>query len=381
MTQDSTVSNPTAVRIREARLDDAVASMRLLYKVGLSGPDDESAIRESWHRLWVTNPARSLARPMPPIGWIMEADERIVGFFGNIPRRYEFGNRTLLVAVAAMWGVEKPFRTHTSLLSSAYFEQKNADLLLVTTAIAPTGRIFAKFAGSPVPQRDYDEALYWVLDSAAFLAAAFRRKGVPRTLAAPAAYALAPALAVMKHLPGRMTAGLETESVALSKVGGEFDELWQRQIQASRRLYAYRTASDIQWQFERHEKEQRLRIIRCRRGGRLEGYLVLVRDSAPEIGLSRAKIVDLFVAADDERVIDALLAAAHEAAVEERCHVLEAIGLPDNVRARFRRFSPFTRRFPFLPIHFKACSPDLQAALTPEDAWYLSLYDGDGTLG
>jgi hypothetical protein len=368
------------VQIREATLDDVVPAMELLYTLGLAGPREPQAIRDKWQRLWVTNPACLLSRPRLPIGWVMEAEGRCVGFFGNIPRRYRFGERTLLVAVASMWGVEKPFRTHTHEMSAAYAGQTGADLFLVTTAIKPTARIFLAMGGAAAPQRDYDTAVFWVLDSARFLSAAFRKKGVASAIGRTAGYGLAPILAMVKRRPGRLVAGLEPERVALSDVGEDFDELWQRKNAEQPRLYGYRTALDIRWQFEPHEKHGQLRIIRCSRGRRLEGYAVLVCDESSDTALRRMRIVDLLVSRDDELVIDALLAAAHEAALEAGCHVLEAVGLPESIRASLRRFGPFTRRFESNPLYYKACTPDLVAALSTEDAWYMSWYDGDSTL-
>ncbi len=297
--------------------------------------------------------------------------------------RYRLKDQVLLAAVASSWGVEKPFRTHTNELAKQYFSQKTVDLLLGTTTGYSVGRIFARFDMAPMPQRQYDEVLFWVLDPAEFLRAALRKGHAHPSLAEAGALVAAPALAAAIRLQrrhvSRRVAGLDPELISLDAIDDEFDDLWRRKASEGR-LYAYREAADLRWHFARHAGAGTLTVLRCRRAGLLDGYLVMVREKVGTVGLNRAKIIDLFVAADDPTVIDALLSAAANVAREQNCHVLEAVGFPESIRAQLKNYRPFTRRFANFPVHFKAQSSALHAALQSEQAWYPTLYDGDSSL-
>ena len=183
-----------AVAIREARMDDCVPVCTVLRGLGLTVPEAPDEAHRLWQRLWVENPAITMGGTPLPIGWVLESGSRIVGFFGNIPQQYRFGDQSLRAAVASQWGVEKPFRGSTTALATAYFSQPNADVLLVTTGIKPTGRLFERFGASVMPQPEYDDVLFWVLDGAKFAAAALRKRDVSPAMAGLAGGAASPFL-------------------------------------------------------------------------------------------------------------------------------------------------------------------------------------------
>jgi hypothetical protein len=376
------ITSRFSVVLRSADLQDCERTVTLLARNGLVVPTEPDAARRSWEWLWGRNPAATAGRDVP-LGWVLEADDEIVGFFGNIPRRYHHDGRDLLVCVGTSWAVDPPFRTRARDLCAAYFAQTEPDLLLATTANRSVGRIFMKFSAEPMPQASYQQVLYWILDGNGFLRSALRKKEVRAPLRKAAGLAVSPILAVglaLRGRPGRLRAGLEAEVIPLSDVDEEFDELWRRKLGERPRLYASRTADDLRWHFEPGADAGTVGVLRCRRHGRLDGYVVLLRTEAPDIGLVRARVADLLVADDDARVVDALLAGAYEWGRHNGCHVLELMGLPPSIRSVAERSRPFSRALPTHPFLYKALTPELGAALAEEDAWYPSVYDGDTCL-
>ena len=69
-----------------------------------SFPDDETGSADAWldrmRAWWDLNPAfeDSMAR-----GWVLRYDDRIVGFFGSIPRRFRLGGRETTVFASTTW--------------------------------------------------------------------------------------------------------------------------------------------------------------------------------------------------------------------------------------------------------------------------------------
>lgn len=370
--------------LRDARLEDCERVVTLLARHGLLVPTEPKAARHQWEWLWRRNPAIASGRWAPPLGWVLECDDQIVGFFGNLPRRYHYDGRDLLACAGTSWTLDPAFRTRVRSMSAAFFDQSQADLLLGTTANRSVGRIFGKFSALPMPQASYQQVLYWVIDTDRFIRSVLRKRDVRPALATAAGRTLWPALgatlALTHRRPGRRRAGLDPDLLPLSEVDEEFDGLWQRKLGEAPRLYASRQAEDLRWHFEPGAEAGTVAVIRCRRRGRLEGYVVVVRSEAPDIGLVRARVADVLVAHDDESVIDALLATGHEWARGQGCHVFELIGLPSSVRSVAQQSRPFSRTLPTYPFYYKALTAELRTALQLEDAWYPTAYDGDTSL-
>lgn len=366
--------------VREARFSDCERVVILQRRLGINVETEPETANRNWEGFWKRNPALTTSRATPPLGWVLEADNEIVGFFGSLPIRYQFGDRTLLAGIGTGWAVEKPFRTQTNDLAEAYFHQQEVDLLMGTSGIPAATRIYSRFSCSVIPQPDYDRVLFWAVTEAEVIRAALEKMNVPRRLAIASATALSPllagALALGGRRPGRLRAGIEPESIAIEDIGDEFDDLWRRKVAEGRRFYAYRSAEDLRWHFQSRNRPRAITMLRCSRDGRLDGYLVWERKEGD--GLIVARILDLLVASNDARVIDALLAAAYETAREQRCHILELLGFPREVRARAAPRRLYSR--PCAPICYKARSAELHSALLQKDAWYATRYDDDTSL-
>ena len=364
---------------REAVFDDCVEATALLAALGLDMPEGDLAARAHWRRFWQDNPAFIEGRTKPSPGWLLEDDGRMVGFFGNVPLLYYFGEHPVVVADASQWGVEMPYRSDVGLLADAYFGQANADMLLVTTGIKPTGRIFERYGASRIPQSDYDQILYWITDAPGFLKAAVRKKGYGPGISSLAALAGGLPLAMLKG--GRPTGGVANiDLVGVTDIDDSFDDLWQRKVGEMERLLACRTAKCMRWHFDAPGIGGRTKFLIAKKDGRLDGYAAGMREDQPDIGLKRLKIVDLFVDNDDAAIVSGLLTEAHALARSEGCHVLEMIGLPSALRQIVLAHNPLMRSMPTWPLYYKALNSDFADPLANPESWYITPIDGDTAL-
>jgi hypothetical protein len=369
--------------LREAEHEDGETATKLLRDLGLTLPKGRDEISKHWSRLWIDNPALLVEGPSPARGWVLEDAGRMVGFFGNIPLLYDYGGRPIVVADASQWGVEKDYRGETSRLADAYFTQKNVGLLLVTTGIKPTGHIFERYGGFPVPQPGCDQVLLWVLDPRAFLKAGLMKKGINQGVAAAVALTSAPIVRAAIALNGHRPSGLagNVDQISIDQIEDEFDGLWQRKRDEVDCLLASRTSESLRWHFGTERMLERTRLLVSRGPEGLAGYATIMREDALDIGLKRLKIIDLFVAGNDEAVIDNLLAAAFEVARADGCHVLELTGLPSVLREHIIScHHPRTREVATWPAFYKAMRGDLDVPLQDEKSWYVTAYDGDTAL-
>jgi len=363
--------------IREFCSEDWDEVRELRERVGLS-----SITAERHRKSLATNPAM-LNRSGTSNGWVIESDGRIVGYLGSIPLLFRFENSDVIAAAASAFAVDHDHRSSSLKLTAAFFNQKNIDLLLVTTANKEAEQIFKFFKAKPIAQKEYDQVLFYICNLHNFLKAALIKKGLPSAFSYLCGIVLTPFFFVERIFNNRVPkqgGSSEIRVICVESFGDEFDKLWERKTAADpQRLYAYRTSSFLRWHFERFP-EQMVKILCAYHLKTLVGYAVVLREEVSEIGLIRYKIVDLFVEDDNIDTIDQLIQASYYHAKKDGASILEMIGFPDFVRSRFAIGNPYSRLLPSWPYLYKSMDKAFGKALKFESAWYASPFDGDASL-
>lgn len=370
-------------RLRAVTVADAAPVTTFLAGLGLVMPDGPDAVIAHWTALWVNNPALTHHTPGVALGWVLEDDGAIKGFFGNIPQVSWLGDKPVRISSARAWALDPAYRTETPRLCEAFFSQKDIDVVLISSANPPAGKRCLAFGAAPMPQPGYADILYWIVDAPGFLTAAFRKKGRGKLMARLLGTLGAIPLDFTMRIKGRRPYGAlnHITPVELNGIDAAFDDLWTRKrTQLPGTMLASRDAATLRWYFGLGAGRDKTRVLRYDKDGELKGYAVLVREDALPIGLRRFKIADLFVDGDDAKVTQALLAAAYEYAISQRCHVLEVIGLAAEMRAHAMKTKPFSRPMATFPFFYKALDTDLAPGLADADGWAVTAYDGDTAL-
>ncbi len=375
------------ISIRKAFIADLKNVYLLIKELGLAVNMTEVQFSERWKKYCEDNLALPEGHDSDmSIGWVLLNNTNIVGFFGSIPRLYHFEHKNLRISVASTWAVKKEFREYTKLLSNAYFEQKDVDLLMVTTAIKPTSKIFSKYEGDQMPLSEYARVFFWILAPASFLNAAFLKKKLNKNMSMLLSYFLSPlfylisTLKIKSFKPSSKNSNFRIEKKLINEIGSDFDDLWKRKIEECSQLLAYRNSEFLRWNLELSNELTPITLICCYEKNKLEGYIVLATENISNISLKRYKIIDLFTVKDDQNIIDALLTAAYKEAKELGCHVIELVGFTEKIRMHALKFRPFSRNYKSFPYYYKALSEELYPLLFKTESWYPSLYDGDGSF-
>jgi hypothetical protein len=364
--------------VREVEFEDLPAVAELFVAAGWQAPR-----RQDWMRLWVENPAVKIDRPRPCRGWVLEKDERLVGYMGNLTQLYSWEGRILRSATATHFFVLPEFRGLSLQLVLPFVRQQHVDLLLNTTASAEASQVFRFLKFARLPQPDFDVSMYWVSQPVGFVRAALRKKGLPLLLARVSAPVAGPVLGLEHWLRGRRPKSPGTHDITIDAggaevIGAEFDEFWNSKRAESGRLLAVRSAEILRHRFGQEGRAQPPRVIRAWRGERLVGYTICVRFDTPEIGLKRLRFADLMADQDDPLVVQELLAAAVQEARQARVDMLEVIGYPTHIRELLELARPLHWKRESWPYLYKTDDPVLQAALESQSTWYPTLLDGDG---
>jgi hypothetical protein len=373
----SALKTAKKVVVREARFSDCERVCALNSKLGL-GPDSP----ENWKRLWQDNPAIGSGEKAV-IGWVLAASDEIVGFLGSIPMLYEYEGQTLKAVATCRLAVESEYRAFTHLLVTSFFRQ-HVDLFLDTTATVSAGKIMMAFKAVELPQRDYGEVLFWILDSGAFTKSLFKRLGISSSLkrigSALASVAVQANMGLRRRPRGSKSGRYTIAETNANNLGDEFQQFWSSKSQEVSRLRAKRTPSIMRWHYDPPGSRRVTRVLGCYVGSRLVGYGVVRHDDPASDGLRRSVIADLMIDESAPQVMDRLLAAILRSAKDAGSHVLEVMGFPKEIRQKFLQWKPYSRDYPACPYLYKARDPVLHQKLANENAWYACPFDGDATL-
>jgi GNAT superfamily N-acetyltransferase len=366
-------------KVREAVFSDFEAVADLKQRWGLAADSIEN-----WDRLWRHNPALEHAPPSRPIGWVLEADRKIVGYIGNISLLCHYGDKTLNTVTAHGLVVEPAYRGVSVTLNAAFFRQKAVDFYVCTTTIPAVGRISAALKADPLPQDDYWTVLFWVLQPSPFVKLMMKKLEIKSTMASVGGAFGSLAIAADRVLRGRRprksSSDFQITEISVAEIGDEFEGLWLDKVRERARLLADRSVAALRWHYEIPGDRGTVRVLCCSKNGRLAGYAVVRNEEPDENGLRKSVLADLLAREDDPAVVEALLAAAYAQASQAGSHILEVMGFPENIRRVFAKSRPYQRRYPACPYYYKAADPELHMALSDSAAWYACPFDGDATL-
>jgi len=372
-------SSTSPTKIREVHFSDFHEVRELKQRWGLI-PDSF----ENWERLWLHNPALRCCSDKLAMGWVLESDGKVVGYLGNIASVYRYRGLELIAVTGHGFVVEPAHRGVSLSLMAAFFRQKSIDLYMTTTAIEVVGKIARSFKSSPLPQRDYELVLFWVLRPGPFARNTMKRLGFPPLLSVVGSALATPTLAVDKIVhrrwPRSRKHGLRVEDIDVDQIGEDFDLFWQTLLMERPRLLADRSSSTLRWHFQTPQDEGSTRIFCCYSGNALVGYAVVRTDAPSSDRLRRSLLVDMIAKKDDPDTLETLFVAAHNHANRAGSHILEVLGFPEVVRKVCSRWNPYTRRYPACPFLYKAANAELHKELLDLAPWYASPFDGDTSL-
>ena len=367
--------------IREVKFNDASEITKLLRGLGLAMPATPKSIEAHWRRLWIDNPAVIATGNSLPLGWVLEKEGNIVGLFCNLLRLYYLGGRQVIVAGASQWGLEKRHRAKIRQLADAYFEQEGVDVLMATTANVSAGRILERYGALRIPQPEYDQIYYWVLDGPGFIGAALNKKLNHPGLISWVQKLIGPFAGMGQFMVRKFffsTSG-EVSHIGVNEIGAEFDDLWNTKFAEADKFLACRSSDSLRWHFGSVGDAKEARVF-VHRQERLRGYMVVMRDDVEDIKLKRLRIADLFVEDDDAAVVANLLCAAYDYGRQQGYHSLEWIGMSSKLRDVALRHRPLVRKLPTWPLYYKGLTAEIADALQGSEPWYITFYDGDTTL-
>ncbi len=360
------------VHIRPAVRGDALEVCGLLHRLELNVPssDHAEACERHWDRLWDKNPYFEVFPGPVKYGWVMEHAGRIRGFFGCIPRVYVNEGRSIPVAIASQWGVEKEYRAHTTMLCDAFFNDDSFTTRLVTTAIKPTGRIFERYGGAAMP--DPSLMLVYMVP--------LRPEELIMHKLGPKARFLRPliklATAPLRWRTSRIKKDHRVREVPASDPPETMDEFWRRHIAGTNGMRASRARPFLRWYLATGSRGLKKRMVVLEENGEVNAYAAFMEEPVPGSSIKRYKIIDLLVL--DERMKRTMIRALTRLAYAEGADVLE-LHLPGMIGKRAIDGYLAVRHVPQFPVYYHTTDPEVARTIDSR-GWRISPFDGDAAL-
>lgn len=366
-----------SIKVREASFADEKDVQRLCLRNDLEGERCDHA----WKWIWGNN---RFYKKGWPIGWVLESDGEVVGFIGNIPRAYSFKGSDLIAGVARSFVIDKLFRAHSFKLIVSFFRQKDADLLIVSSANSESEAIYRLARASCIPQQDYHRDLFWIVTPRSFSVSLFKKKGVGELLSVVASWIILPIISLEMFIRMRWAdyPDDDIEMMTLTKLTCEIDELWRKlQKENPNKLLSYRDKEAIAWQFHNESAKSRDPVLFViRKDGILKGYAIITREDSPEYSLKRMMITDLIVLDNDPEIIRSLVNKVFIFSKQKKLDVLQMKGFPLAVRRALNSLHPFEHTHSHSSFFYYVSNPELKDHFKNESTWYASTFDGDSSL-
>jgi hypothetical protein len=364
-----------------------------LREVAISDFDEVSKLKarsgivvdslENWNRLWKANPALASGHNRP-MGWVLDAEGKIVGYLGNISLQCRYGDKTLTAVATHGFCADPPYRAVALSLASAFYRQKGVDFFVSSSAIEVSGKMALAFKCSRLPQPDYDTVLFWVLRPYSFARLLMKKLGFESVLCSIGGVFVGLSVAIDSFLrrrhPRFAPGALKVTEGSIEEIDGEIGNLFAEKLREGKRFYADRTSEVVRWHFRIPGDRGSVRVFYCYENQKLKGYAVVRREEDPRDGIKRSVIADMIALQDAPAVVKALWVAAYEHAKVAGSDIFEVEGFPSNVREVATNWHPYRRKYPASPYYYRATDPALHNVLNDPAAWYACPFDGDANL-
>ena len=361
--------------IRKASFADEAAVQALCQRNGLKGEACENA----WEWIWKRNECYTSDWPL---GWVLESQGKVVGFIGNIPRRYLFGGSEWIAGVARSFVVDEVFRGRSTKLLWQFVSQKGADLIILSSANQNAALVYEFVGAEQLPQADYDKDLIWPVSPIGFLASVLPKYRVRGIFTYPPTGFFSSFVHLFFSRLRPRDETIQIEKMEIKNIGAEFDQFFSYVVDKHPdRLLSGRSATELKWQFENSSALSRKPILfAAKQNGNLCGYAITTRADSVRFGLKRRMVIDLIVKDDDSVVIRELIVEALVFSKREQVDLLQITGFPCFVRSPLWSLRPVTRLVPHWAFWYLAINSRLKEQLRSPDAWYASTFDGDSAI-
>ena len=313
-----------------------------------------------------------------PMGWILIDKIKIVGFVGNLIKKFYINKNTLHVAASNSLVVDEKYRQYTLLLLRKFFNQKKIDFYLNTTPNSATSKIWKKLNSHKIPMKNMDKIQLYFIDIKSVINSYFLKKEkiflIRLNKAVPSVY---------KNVFYKKINYVEDKNILIkkfNKIEKNFELFFKKYKSNTKKIILNR---DKIW-FNLHYKDKinknKAWLFTAIKNKKIIGFIGCIEDNNNSIRLKRVKICDLIVLNDNKKVINSLIHKALCEITKKKYHLVETQGFSNTKFQCIKEIFHKSRSSGPFPYSFICNSKKLMPLLKNRKLWDFSLVDGDNLL-
>jgi hypothetical protein len=335
-------------------------------------PDDstgEVLWRRRFNLWWEANPSFG---PETPRGWVLKnANGKIVGFLGNIPRRFRASGKDVRGYCATTWRVLPEFRNSSVQLYAEHLKAGAGTFLFNTTPNQSVVKVLDYLKYQSMAASRSGQTYLLPINPSTVSGTYFQHAGMSSILSALGSAALRN----VTHVPNALLTLKRDGKVRLIEGAMDyFDGLWNR-TQDSVAYTSVRTSDQIAWMCF-GEAARRKTVFGFLDDRGLEAFATF-RDSEWR-GLRVLEAFDMWPASAQESVVSALLAGARDHARQSGYDLLMLHDYSEGIASLLRKVGLMFRTPNPARQFYKPTASD-SPAMTAANS-YLTGIDGDAGL-
>ena len=341
---------------------------------------------DDWKSLWSKNPFYIKKNRNWSKGWVIEIDNKIIGFLGNFPMLYYIFGKKYVTAVSTCWIVKKRFRKYSALLINEYFKQKNIDIFLTTTASITTGLFYKAYGGQNILSTEYKEDLLFIFKLDKVLLAFLNKINFSKKKIYILKYIfffLRPITFIPSLLINLyyfiLTKRIKKKFLIYNSFNKEFNLLWDDLKKKNKTFNLIRNKEWLNYHFEHYRKSNKIFIIVNKTRGKILSYCILIEKINIKLNIKKLCLVDFLSLKQNNDCID-LIKYCIKFANLNNYDYLEIIGFNANKRKIIKNFHPFVRRFKQSRFCYVAKNQFLKKKLINTKNLDFSMIDGDSII-
>lgn len=369
--------NISDISVRKSTNLDVFPIFELLKKYGMGSRNiiSSNEVISNWKRYSIDNPFYNYFSEEVLFGWVLEHNNKIVGFFGSIPRIYHLNNEMVPVSVASQWVIEKEYRKYSYLLKDKYFLDNPIATKLVTSASNATGKIFENYHGFKVPCNSLQNVYVIPLNLTKSLEFIFSKYPLLKWFLTRISKII-PWQLQFKKIPLKYT----LKQYQINNNSQQLKQFWDLYLKKNNKFIASRNLETMNWYYNSGKLYQNIiSLVLYNSLNEIEAFASVI--DAPVIGndnLKRYILIDILV--HNPKFKRDILKGVLKYLYQNNVDILE-IQLPGMVKRIDIPAISLIRKLANFPAYFQTSCINIETYLKNSTNWQLSCFDGDSTLG
>ena len=357
--------------LREVTFEDYTKIKKLVTKSKKNIQD-----YESWKKIWSTNPLLKKGYKIP-LGWIIEKNQEVVGYLGNFPKVLKHNDKEYLASCITTWVVDDQYRSVSILLINQFFNQKEIDIFICTTAKSAVNKIWKALGAMEMPLVSCQEVEFVILNSKKFINGYIKKKfNLPNFFTY--LFILLFKMTFIHKLNFRHFSKINHNYKILDRVDEDIHAFLKKIDANNYRIKENKNKDWLSWNIERRILDKEVWSVKIFDKNSIIGYCLCIGENLNHIDLKRVYLADLEIL--DENNTEAFKDLIKISILESKKRNYDVIEFKNlnNYKKKFlKKFNFFKRKFKSNPYLYKFKENSKNFTYQDHDLWDISLLDGD----